>query len=50
MFLLKPSPQPSLKTTVQALFDAADIQINGDRPWDIQVHNEQLYGEHPTFV
>ena len=25
------------------LIAAADVQINGDRPWDIQVHNSKLY-------
>jgi len=25
------------------LLEKADIKINGDRPWDIQVHNEDLY-------
>lgn len=28
---------------VQELAEAADIQINGSRPWDIQVHDERLY-------
>jgi cyclopropane-fatty-acyl-phospholipid synthase len=23
--------------------EASDIQINGDRPWDIQVHDDRLY-------
>lgn len=31
------------KQTVQDLFAAADVQINGTRPWDLQVHNENLY-------
>src|SRR5699024_9331048 len=25
------------------LLAKADVQINGDRPWDIQVHNNRLY-------
>lgn len=33
----------SAKQTVQNLLDHADIQIGGDRPWDIQVHEEGLY-------
>ncbi len=28
---------------VQALLDEADIQIGGDRPWDIQVHRTDFY-------
>jgi cyclopropane-fatty-acyl-phospholipid synthase len=32
-----------LKETIQYWLDQADVKINGDRPWDIQVHNDQLY-------
>ncbi|MGK7926842.1 MAG: cyclopropane fatty acyl phospholipid synthase [Spirulina sp.] len=32
-----------LKTYIQDRLEKADIQINGSRPWDIQVHNERLY-------
>ncbi|MBC6413422.1 MAG: cyclopropane fatty acyl phospholipid synthase [Chromatiales bacterium] len=32
-----------LKRKYQILLEKADIKINGDRPWDIQVHNEALY-------
>jgi len=28
---------------IEKLLVLADIQIDGSRPWDIQVHNEQLY-------
>jgi len=28
---------------IQNLLDAADIKINGTRPWDIQVYNDKLY-------
>jgi cyclopropane-fatty-acyl-phospholipid synthase len=28
----------------QNLLEQADIQINGTRPWDITIHNENLYG------
>ncbi|MEN9542143.1 MAG: hypothetical protein RLZZ459_2234, partial [Cyanobacteriota bacterium] len=27
-----------------AITDAADVRFNGDRPWDLRVHNTQLYG------
>ncbi len=33
----------NFQDTVQHLLDRADIRINGDRPWDIRVHNEQFY-------
>lgn len=32
-----------MKRVVQQLLSVADIRINGSRPWDIQVHNENLY-------
>ncbi len=31
------------KQVVQELLQRADIQINGTRPWDIQVHDERFY-------
>jgi len=31
-------------STVQNIFDYADVKINGDNPWDIQVHNDKFYG------
>ena len=32
-----------VKKIVQNILDPSDIRINGDRPWDIQVHNPDLY-------
>lgn len=32
-----------MKQTLQQLLATADIQIDGDRPWDIQVHNAEFY-------
>jgi cyclopropane-fatty-acyl-phospholipid synthase len=32
------------KAFIEKLVSAADVKINGDRPWDIQVHNEKFYG------
>lgn len=32
------------KTLITSLLRRADIRIGGDRPWDIWVHNEALYG------
>jgi len=31
------------KNKVQSIFESADIKINGDRPWDIQLHNDHFY-------
>ena len=31
------------KQTIEDLLTLADIKINGDRPWDVKVHNEELY-------
>jgi cyclopropane-fatty-acyl-phospholipid synthase len=31
------------RKAVQELLARADVRINGDRPWDIQVHNPELY-------
>ncbi|MBQ8664287.1 MAG: hypothetical protein IJ474_00690, partial [Mailhella sp.] len=28
---------------IRKLAEKADIRINGDRPWDIRVHNDELY-------
>ncbi len=33
----------SFRDMVGRLFNAVDIRINGNRPWDIQVHHEGLY-------
>lgn len=34
----------SLKSRAQTLLGQAGIEINGGNPWDIQVHDERLYG------
>ena len=34
-----------LQSRLTELLALADIQINGDRPWDIHVHNEKFYGK-----
>lgn len=34
----------SSKQIIKKLLAQVDIKINGDRPWDIQVHNEKFYG------
>jgi cyclopropane-fatty-acyl-phospholipid synthase len=34
----------SAEQTIRALLEEADIQVGGDNPWDIQVHNADLFG------
>jgi cyclopropane-fatty-acyl-phospholipid synthase len=34
-----------LQRRLEELLALADIRINGDRPWDIHVHNEKSYGK-----
>lgn len=34
----------SAKETIEGLLGKADIKINGNRPWDIQVKDERFYG------
>ena len=36
-------PNRQLKDLINFALAEVDIKINGDRPWDIQVHNENLY-------
>jgi cyclopropane-fatty-acyl-phospholipid synthase len=36
---------PNAPAILVKLFAHADIQFNGGRPWDIQVHDDRLYGE-----
>lgn len=33
----------SAKKMIQEILAEADVQINGNRPWDIQVHDEAMY-------
>jgi cyclopropane-fatty-acyl-phospholipid synthase len=33
-----------MRQTLEALLTGTDIKINGDRPWDIQVHDPRFYG------
>lgn len=30
-------------TAVREMLESADVQLNGDRPWDPEVHNDRLY-------
>ena len=34
-----------IEQKIQELLSQADIQINGKRPWDIQVNNQGLYSK-----
>ena len=34
---------PNGKQVIQELFDFSDVRIDGDRPWDIQIHNPQFF-------
>ncbi|RZB30271.1 MAG: cyclopropane-fatty-acyl-phospholipid synthase [Desulfobacteraceae bacterium Eth-SRB1] len=36
-------PQNKFRPKVEELLSFADVTINGDRPWDIQVHDDKLY-------
>ena len=38
----------TLQQTVRDILALADVRINGDRPWDIQVHNPELYVKVPA--
>lgn len=33
----------SEQRAVQELLEPADVEVNGDRPWDLQVHNDDFY-------
>ena len=35
--------KPNLKETAQKILDLADVKINGDKPCDIQIHNDEFY-------
>ncbi len=34
-----------LQRRIEEILALADIRVNGDRPWDIHVHNEKFYGK-----
>jgi cyclopropane-fatty-acyl-phospholipid synthase len=37
------SPKPRFRKIVEDLFREADVLIDGDRPWDIMVHDDRFY-------
>lgn len=36
-------PVNNFRYKVERLLSFADVKTDGDRPWDLQVHNEDLY-------
>ena len=34
----------SVPASLAAIAEAADVRFNGDRPWDLRVHDPRLYG------
>lgn len=38
-------PEDSFRNKVASLLSFADVEIGGDRPWDIQVHNQKTYSK-----
>jgi cyclopropane-fatty-acyl-phospholipid synthase len=40
---LLPRHHHTLRQRIEPLLEHADIRLNGNRPWDPQVHNENLY-------
>ena len=37
-------PGATMRSTVERLLELADVRIDGDRPWDIRVHDHRVYG------
>jgi hypothetical protein len=37
------APQIVLNDAIPKLLNLADIRINGERPWDLQLHDERLF-------
>lgn len=33
----------SSKDIVEEMISIADVKINGNRPWDIQIHDDEFY-------
>jgi cyclopropane-fatty-acyl-phospholipid synthase len=36
-------PGATLRSTLERLLELADVRIDGDRPWDVRVHDQRLY-------
>ena len=37
------APQTVLNDAIPKLLNLDDIRINGERPWDLQLHDERLF-------
>lgn len=37
------SSQNRYRRKIERLLEGTDVQLNGDRPWDVQVHDERFY-------
>jgi hypothetical protein len=35
--------ESKVKKVVRKILESSDLQINGDRPWDIRIHNPNFY-------
>ncbi len=35
--------EPKVKKVLRKIFEPSDVQINGNRPWDIRIHNHNFY-------
>jgi len=38
-----------VKKVVRKILESSDVQINGNRPWDIRIHNPNFYESCPTM-
>ena len=36
---------PTQKATIERLLAFADVRLDGDRPWDIHIHNDRLFAK-----
>jgi cyclopropane-fatty-acyl-phospholipid synthase len=41
--MLLTTSKTKIQNSIQEILELGDIEINGNRPWDIQVYNENLY-------
>ena len=44
---IQPRKGPREKEIVKQLFAEADVTVNGDRPWDIRVRNDNFFRRGP---
>lgn len=41
--MLQTTTKRILQNHIQEILARADIETNGDRPWDLQLHNQNFY-------